>query len=29
VHYLVTGETLAIDRPKNDRSIDTTVEAGA
>ncbi len=28
VHYLVTGETLAIDRPKNDRSIDTTVEAG-
>ncbi|MBD2749455.1 phosphate signaling complex protein PhoU [Microvirga sp. BT688] len=29
VHYLVTAETLAIDRPKNDRSIDTTVEAGA
>ncbi|MBQ0822092.1 phosphate signaling complex protein PhoU [Microvirga terrae] len=29
VHYLVTGETLAIDRPKNDRSIDTTVAAGA
>ncbi len=29
VHYLVTGETLAIDRPKNDRSIDTGVEAGA
>jgi phosphate transport system protein len=29
VHYLVTGETLAIDRPKNDRSIDTSVEAGA
>jgi phosphate transport system protein len=28
VHYLVTGETLAIDRPKNDRPIDTTVEAG-
>jgi phosphate transport system protein len=28
VHYLVTGETLAIDRPKNDRSIDTSVEAG-
>jgi phosphate transport system protein len=28
VHYLVTGETLAIDRPKNDRSIDTTLEAG-
>jgi len=28
VHYLVTAETLAIDRPKNDRSIDTTVEAG-
>ncbi|MBF9234897.1 phosphate signaling complex protein PhoU [Microvirga alba] len=25
VHYLVTGETLAIDRPKNDRSIDATV----
>ena len=25
VHYLVTGETLAIDRPKNDRSIDTTI----
>lgn len=24
VHYLVTGETLAIDRPKNDRSIDVT-----
>jgi len=29
VHYLVTGETLAIDRPKNDRSIDTTVATGA
>jgi len=29
VHYLVTGENLAIDRPKNDRSIDTTVEPGA
>ena len=29
VHYLVTGETLAIDRPKNDRSIDTSAEAGA
>src|SRR3712207_6070783 len=29
VHYLVTGETLAIDRPKNDRSIDATVVAGA
>ncbi|MGO4523927.1 phosphate signaling complex protein PhoU [Microvirga sp. 2MCAF35] len=29
VHYLVTGETLAIDRPKNDRSIDTTVAPGA
>jgi phosphate transport system protein len=29
VHYLVTGETLAIDRPKNDRSIDTSVGAGA
>ncbi|MBJ6128075.1 phosphate signaling complex protein PhoU [Microvirga splendida] len=29
VHYLVTAETLAIDRPKNDRSIDTTIEAGA
>jgi len=29
VHYLVTGETLAIDRPKNDRSIDTTIATGA
>jgi len=29
VHYLVTGETLAIDRPKNDRSIDATLAAGA
>ncbi|MBL0403856.1 phosphate signaling complex protein PhoU [Microvirga aerilata] len=29
VHYLVTGETLAIDRPKNDRSIDAAVGAGA
>ncbi|MBO1907350.1 phosphate signaling complex protein PhoU [Microvirga sp. 3-52] len=29
VHYLVTGETLAIDRPKNDRSIDTTIGPGA
>ena len=28
VHYLVTGETLAIDRPKADRSIDTTIQAG-
>ncbi|AWM88245.1 phosphate signaling complex protein PhoU [Microvirga sp. 17 mud 1-3] len=28
VYYLVTGETLAIDRPKNDRSIDLT-KAGA
>lgn len=28
VHYLVTGETLAIDRPKNDRSIDTTGNVG-
>ena len=28
VHYLVTGETLAIDRPKNDRSIDTTTTVG-
>ena len=28
VHYLVTGETLAIDRPKNDRSIDATVNVG-
>jgi len=28
VHYLVTGENLAIDRPKNDRSIDSTVSAG-
>jgi phosphate transport system protein len=28
VHYLVTGETLAIDRPKNDRSIDTTIASG-
>ncbi len=28
VHYLVTGEALAIDRPKNDRSIDTTVGTG-
>jgi len=27
VHYLVTGETLAIDRPKNDRSIDASIEA--
>ena len=26
VYYLVTGETLAIDRPKNDRSIDTPVK---
>ncbi|NIX77855.1 phosphate signaling complex protein PhoU [Microvirga terricola] len=25
VHYLVTGETLAIERPKGDRSIDATV----
>ena len=24
IHYLVTGETLAIDRPKNDRSIATS-----
>jgi phosphate transport system protein len=29
VHYLVTGETLAIDRPKNDRSIDATANIGA
>jgi phosphate transport system protein len=29
VHYLVTGETLAIDRPKADRSIDATMPAGA
>ncbi|HEU6441364.1 MAG TPA: phosphate signaling complex protein PhoU [Microvirga sp.] len=29
VHYLVTGETLAIDRPKNDRSIDASSEVGA
>lgn len=29
VHYLVTSETLAIDRPKNDRSIDTLVDLGA
>jgi len=29
VHYLVTGDALAIDRPKNDRSIDTSIEAGA
>jgi len=29
VFYLVTGETLAIDRPKNDRSIDATVGTGA
>ena len=29
VHYLVTGETLAIDRPKADRSIDATIRAGA
>jgi phosphate transport system protein len=29
VHYLVTGETLAIDRPKNDRSIDATIGTGA
>jgi phosphate transport system protein len=29
VHYLVTAETLAIDRPKNDRSIDTTAGTGA
>jgi phosphate transport system protein len=29
VHYLVTGETLAIDRPKNDQSIDATMAAGA
>jgi len=29
VHYLVTGETLAIDRPKNDRSIDASVELGS
>jgi len=28
VYYLVTGETLAIDRPKNDRSIDVS-KAGA
>src|SRR3712207_6524640 len=29
VHYLVTGETLAIDRPKNDHSIDAMVGVGA
>ncbi|WP_404289740.1 phosphate signaling complex protein PhoU [Microvirga sp. RSM25] len=29
VHYLVTAETLAIDRPKNDHSIDTTIGTGA
>jgi phosphate transport system protein len=29
VHYLVTGETLAIDRPKNDKSIDATMKIGA
>jgi phosphate transport system protein len=29
VHYLVTAETLAIDRPKNDRSIDATMPSGA
>jgi phosphate transport system protein len=29
VHYLVTGETLAIDRPKNDRSIDPATAVGA
>lgn len=29
VHYLVLGENLAIDRPKNDRSIDTTINTGA
>jgi phosphate transport system protein len=29
VHYLVTGETLAIDRPKNDTSIDATLDIGA
>jgi phosphate transport system protein len=29
VHYLVTAETLAIDRPKNDRSIDASLEVGA
>jgi len=29
VHYLVTAETLAIDRPKADRSIDTTMAPGA
>lgn len=29
VHYLVTGETLAIDRPKNDRSVEASTEVGA
>ncbi|MCB5177625.1 MULTISPECIES: phosphate signaling complex protein PhoU [Microvirga] len=29
VHYLVLGENLAIDRPKNDRSIDAAVNVGA
>jgi len=29
VHYLVTGETLAIDRPKNDHSIDASIPSGA
>jgi phosphate transport system protein len=28
VHYLVTGETLAIDRPKNDTSIELPLDAG-
>jgi phosphate transport system protein len=28
VHYLVLGENLAIDRPKNDRSIDATMNTG-
>jgi phosphate transport system protein len=29
VHYLVLGENLAIDRPKNDHSIDATLGIGA
>jgi phosphate transport system protein len=28
IHYLVTGENLSIDRPKNDRSSFATVESG-
>jgi phosphate transport system protein len=29
IHYLVTGETLAIDRPKNDRSSYATLDSDA